>query len=42
LKGCKPEKCFVDNCEAWSANEVTINWNAPFMWVLAWADELAR
>ena len=39
LKGCAPEKCFVDNIEAWSANEITINWNAPFAWVAAFLDE---
>lgn len=39
LKGCAPEKCFVDNIEAWSANEITINWNAPLAWVSAFLDE---
>lgn len=39
LKGCKPAKCFVDHIEAWSTNEITINWNAPFAWV---ADFLAE
>ncbi len=29
LAGCAPQKCFVDNIEAWSANEMAINWNAP-------------
>ncbi|MGN1480458.1 glycoside hydrolase family 9 protein, partial [Porcipelethomonas sp.] len=24
------ERCYVDSIEAWSTNEVTINWNAPF------------
>jgi endoglucanase len=42
LKGCKPEKCFIDHSEAWSANEITINWNAPLTWVLGWADEHAH
>jgi endoglucanase len=41
LKGCAPEKCFVDNIEAWSANEITINWNAPLAWVAAFLDERA-
>ena len=27
------------NIEAWSANEITINWNAPFAWVTAFLDE---
>ena len=37
--GCAPQKCFLDNGEAWSANEVTINWNAPLFWVAAYLDE---
>jgi len=39
LKGCAPQKCFMDNGEAWSVNEVTINWNAPLVWVSAFLDE---
>jgi endoglucanase len=39
LGGCAPQKCFLDNGEAWSANEVTINWNAPLFWVAAYLDE---
>lgn len=42
LTGCKPQKCFIDHSEAWSANEVTINWNAPLTWILAWTDEQAK
>ena len=42
LKGCVPQKCFVDNIEAWSANEITINWNAPLAWVAAFIDERGR
>jgi endoglucanase len=42
LEGCRPQKCFVDNIAAFSTNEVTINWNAPFAWVAAWLDERAR
>ena len=41
LKGCAPMKCFMDNGEAWSTNEVTINWNAPLAWVAAYLDEKA-
>jgi endoglucanase len=39
LQGCKPQKCFLDHIEAWSVNEITINWNAPFAWVAAFLDE---
>jgi endoglucanase len=42
LKGCAPQKCFVDHIEAYSVNEITINWNAPLAWVTAWLDEKAR
>jgi endoglucanase len=42
LKGCAPQKCFVDHIEAWSVNEITINWNAPLAWVAAYLDEKAR
>jgi endoglucanase len=39
LAGCAPQKCFVDNIEAWSANEMAINWNAPLAWVAGYLDE---
>lgn len=42
LAGCSPQKCFIDHIEAWSANEITINWNAPLAWVSAFADENGR
>jgi endoglucanase len=42
LKGCAPQKCFVDHIEAYSVNEITINWNAPLGWLAAWLDETAR
>jgi endoglucanase len=42
LTKCAPEKCFIDNAEAWSTNEITINWNAPLVWVTAWLDEHAQ
>ncbi len=42
LKGCAPQKCFADNIEAWSANEITINWNAPLAWLAAYLDEKGK
>jgi endoglucanase len=42
LAGCAPQKCFVDNIEAWSVNEIAINWNAPLAWVAAFLDERPR
>ena len=35
------QKCYVDNAEAWSVNEVTINWNAPFAWVVSFLEDEA-
>ncbi|MCM1227989.1 MAG: glycoside hydrolase family 9 protein [Clostridium sp.] len=28
-----PAKCYMDNVEAWSVNECTINWNTPLAWI---------
>ena len=42
IKGSPPQKCFIDNGEAWSTNEVTINWNAPLVWVAAFLYEQMR
>lgn len=39
LSGCAPQKCFTDHIDAWSVNEITINWNAPFAWLTAFLDE---
>ena len=36
------QKCFADNIEAWSVNEITINWNAPLAWVAAYLDEKGK
>ncbi|MDS0526344.1 glycoside hydrolase family 9 protein [Clostridium sp. SHJSY1] len=33
------EKCFMDNIESWSTNEITINWNAPFAWITSYIDD---
>jgi endoglucanase len=41
LEGCAPMKCYIDNIESWSTNEITINWNAPLSWVAAFLDETA-
>jgi endoglucanase len=41
-KGCAPQKCYLDNIEAWSVNEITINWNAPLAWVTSFLDEQGR
>ena len=40
LVGCAPQKCFVDDIDSWSTNEITINWNAPLAWVSAFLDSV--
>ncbi|MDE7139136.1 MAG: glycoside hydrolase family 9 protein, partial [Ruminococcus sp.] len=41
--GLANQKCYVDNAEAWSVNEVTINWNAPLVWMSSFMyDEAAK
>jgi endoglucanase len=39
LKGCPPQRCYIDNVDAWAVNEVAINWNAPLVWIAAFVDE---
>lgn len=34
-----PMACYLDNLEAWSVNECTINWNAPLCWIASWLDD---
>jgi len=36
------QRCYVDSIEAWSVNEVTINWNAPFAWVVSFMQDEAN
>lgn len=38
-KDLPPQKCYVDHIEAWSVNEVAINWNAPLVWTSAFLNE---
>ena len=40
LQGCAAQKCFVDDIDSWSTNEITINWNAPLVWVAAFLDSV--
>lgn len=42
LPGCPPMRCFVDHIESWSTNEIAINWNAPFTWVVTVLDDIVR
>ena len=34
--GCAPQTCWADDARAFALNEVTINWNAPLVWVAAY------
>ncbi|MCQ2433731.1 MAG: glycoside hydrolase family 9 protein [Oscillospiraceae bacterium] len=34
--------CYVDSIEAWSVNEVTINWNSPFAWIMSFVEDEAN
>ena len=36
------QRCFVDSIEAWSTNEVTINWNAPLAWIASFLQDEAH
>lgn len=36
---CAPQTCYRDDIEAFSLNEVAINWNAPLFWIAAFLDE---
>ncbi|MCR4644570.1 MAG: glycoside hydrolase family 9 protein [Oscillospiraceae bacterium] len=36
-----PMKCYYDNCDAWSVNEITINWNAPLVWISSFVEDEA-
>ena len=33
------QRCYVDSIEAWSTNEVTINWNAPLAWIASFLED---
>ncbi len=35
------QRCFVDSIEAWSTNEVTINWNAPLACIVSFLQDEA-
>ncbi|WP_460808694.1 cellulose-binding domain-containing protein [Micromonospora zhanjiangensis] len=41
LAGCAPQRCHVDNIEAYSVNEVALNWNSAVAWLVNWAAEKA-
>lgn len=38
----KPATCWIDNINAYAVNEITINWNAPLAWDLAFYNDYAQ
>lgn len=40
LSDAAPARRYLDEVGSWSTNEVTINWNAPLVWVTAYLDAL--
>ncbi len=36
---CAAQTCYADDYGAWTLNEVTINWNAPLVWMAAFLAE---
>ena len=36
---CRPQTCWRDHIDAFTLNEVAVNWNAPLVWVTAYLDE---
>ena len=41
LSGCAPHKCYLDDIESFSTNEVAINWNSALVWTAAWLSDHA-
>ncbi len=35
LEDAAPSKCFIDNAESYSTNEITIYWNSPFVYLMS-------
>ncbi len=36
-----PMKCYYDQVDAWSVNEITINWNSPLVWISSFLEDEA-
>lgn len=39
LRECVGQWCYVDHINAWSVNELTINWNSVLAWVMAFVSD---
>ena len=42
LAGCADQRCYIDDVESWSTNEMTINWNASLVWVSSFLSDQTR
>ncbi|MGO1296781.1 MAG: glycoside hydrolase family 9 protein [Vibrio sp.] len=43
MKGkCVGQTCWKDDIGAWTLNEITINWNAPFFWTVSFLDDTVK
>jgi len=40
LPGCPPAKCYLDEIDSYSTNEVAINWNSSLAWLAGFVDSL--
>jgi endoglucanase len=40
LPGCRPAKCYLDEIDSYSTNEVAINWNSALAWLAGFTDSL--
>jgi len=41
LAGCVGQRCYVDDINSFSTNEIAINWNAPLAWVASFLADQA-
>jgi endoglucanase len=41
LAGCAQQRCHIDDIQAYSVNEVALNWNSSVAWLANWAAEKA-
>ncbi len=41
-KGLPPAKCYIDNSESYSTNEITIYWNSPLTYLISLTDDSAE
>ena len=41
LAGCVGQRCYVDDINSYSTNEIAINWNAPLAWVASFLADQA-